>query len=438
METAASIIAILQLSDKVIKYVRDVSGATEDRKRLREQVRACSSILLMLKDGIEDSEEGQAWAGTVDLLAPPLERLRKALELAAVRLHTETSTKEKLKWPFKEKEVQKFIEAIESEKSLLSLALENNSARLLQQIGIRSLNNSAHLEELTTLLKEHALDSENRHRDLKSKVSTVQDTQISLQKDRSASEEAEKRLKIIEWLSPLDHDAQQHDIISQRQVGTGDWFLNSVQYQEWLETKGGVLFCPGIPGAGKSFLASIAIADVCERYHQDSCIATTFFYFDFRRQQTIENAISSLLKQLVEGATQLSQSIEAYFDHYCKRRTRPFFADVVVAFREELRSYQQVFVIIDALDESQASADLVSTVLDLQRIKQFNLLATSRPLPEISAQFADVVVLPIRATHQDVQTYLEAHIRRLPGFVKSNAKLQEEITESIVRSVQGM
>jgi hypothetical protein len=144
------------------------------------------------------------------------------------------------------------------------------------------------------------------------------------------------------------------------------------------------------------------------------------------------------LKQLVEGATQLSQSIEAYFDHYCKRRTRPLFADVVVAFREELRSYQQVFVIIDALDESQASADLVSTVLDLQRIKQFNLLATSRPLPEISAQFADVVVLPIRATHQDVQTYLEAHIRRLPGFVKSNAKLQEEITESIVRSVQGM
>jgi hypothetical protein len=277
METAASIIAVLQLSDKVIKYVRDVSGATEERKRLREQIRACCSVLLMLKDGIEDLEEGQAWAGTVDLLASPLERLRKALELAAIRLHTKTSTKEKLKWPFKEKEVQKLVEAIESEKSLLTLALENNSARLLQQIGLRSMNNSTHLEELTALLKKHALDSEDRHQDLKSKVSTVQDTQISLQKDRSASEEAEKRLKIIDWLSPLDHNSQQHDIISKRQVGTGDWFLHSVQYQEWLKTKGRVLFCPGIPGAGKSFLASIAIADVCERYHQDSRTATIFF-----------------------------------------------------------------------------------------------------------------------------------------------------------------
>jgi hypothetical protein len=140
----------------------------------------------------------------------------------------------------------------------------------------------------------------------------------------------------------------------------------------------------------------------------------------------------------VEGATELSEFVEAYYDYHCKRRTRPLFADIVIAFRDELQSYQQVFVIIDALDESQASVDLVSTVLDLQRTGQFNLLATSRPLPEISAQFVDVAVMPIRATHQDVQTYLEAHIRRLPGFVKSNIKLQEEITGSIVRSVQGM
>jgi hypothetical protein len=32
METTASIIAILQLSEKVIQYVRDVAGATEERR----------------------------------------------------------------------------------------------------------------------------------------------------------------------------------------------------------------------------------------------------------------------------------------------------------------------------------------------------------------------------------------------------------------------
>jgi hypothetical protein len=445
METTASIIAILQLSEKVIQYVRDVAGATEERKRLREQVRACSNILLMLKDGMEDSEEGEAWAETVDLLAVPLERLRKALELAAIRLHAKTSTKEKLKWPFREKEVQKLIEAIESEKSLLNIALENNSARLLQQIDIRSKSNSTQLEELTALMKIHTLNSEGHLQDLKSAVSTFQDTQSSLQKGMSAAEEAkekqrlaEKRLEIMDWLSPLDHTSQQHDIISKRQVGTGDWFLHSVQYQQWLENEGAVLFCPGIPGAGKSILMSIAIADIRERHHQDSHTATIFFYCDFRRQQTIENAILSLMKQLVEGRPQLSQSIEAYYDHHHERGTRPLFADVVIAFREELLSYKQVCVIIDALDEFQAGAELVATVLDLQKDSKFNLLATSRPIPEISSQFVDASVMDIRASHQDIYAYLETHIRQLPGFVRTNVKLQEEIKTSILRLVQGM
>jgi phage gp46-like protein len=445
METAASIIAILQLSEKVIQYVRDVSGATEERRRLREQVRACSNILLLLRDGVEDSDEGQAWAETVDMLASPLERLRRALELAAIRLHAKSSTKEKLKWPFKEKEVQKLIEAIESEKGLLTLAFENNSARLLQQIDIRSKNNSTHLEELTALMSTHAINSEGHLQDLKSAVSKLQDTHISLHEDMSALEEAEKirelaakRVKIIDWLSPLDHTSQQHDIISKRQVGTGDWFLRSNQYQQWLKNKGGLLFCPGIPGAGKTILTSIAVADLRERYHRDARVATVFYYIDFRRQQTIDNIFLSLLKQLVEGRTELSKSVANYYDQHHERGTRPILDDAVTAFCNELRLYSRVFVVIDALDESQAGADLVSTVLDVQKDGRFNLLATSRSLPEISTQFADAAVLEIRASHQDVRTYLEAHIRQLPGFVKTNVKLQEEIKASIVRLVQGM
>ena len=32
---------------------------------------------------------------------------------------------------------------------------------------------------------------------------------------------------IMEWLSPTDFTAQQHDIITRRQEGTGQWFLDS-------------------------------------------------------------------------------------------------------------------------------------------------------------------------------------------------------------------
>jgi hypothetical protein len=91
METAASVIAIVQLSEKVIKYVNSVKGAKDDRGRLRDQVRACSMILLQLQDAAEDADDGEAWTNTVSALSVPLSRLHRALEMAAVRLNRETT-----------------------------------------------------------------------------------------------------------------------------------------------------------------------------------------------------------------------------------------------------------------------------------------------------------------------------------------------------------
>ena len=61
------------------------------------------------------------------------------------------------------------------------------------------------------------------------------------QKDREA---------ILQWLSPLNFAVQQCDLSSRRQAGTGDWFLDSPEFQEWIKKDGGTLVCQGIPGAG--------------------------------------------------------------------------------------------------------------------------------------------------------------------------------------------
>ena len=52
----ASVIAVLQLSGKIVDYVGKVKDASEDRKRLRGEVRACKRILQELKDDAEDIE----------------------------------------------------------------------------------------------------------------------------------------------------------------------------------------------------------------------------------------------------------------------------------------------------------------------------------------------------------------------------------------------
>lgn len=71
MEAAASIIGILQLSDKVIEYGNTAKGAKTDWPRLRGQIRACNSLLIRLKDQSEDSEDGQNWSETMKNLKCP-------------------------------------------------------------------------------------------------------------------------------------------------------------------------------------------------------------------------------------------------------------------------------------------------------------------------------------------------------------------------------
>jgi Cdc6-like AAA superfamily ATPase len=447
METTASIIAVLQLSDKVIKYIQGVSGATDDRKRLREQVRACSNILLTLRDGIEDSEEGQAWAETMGLLASPLARLQKALVLAALKLQARDGTKEKLKWPFKEKEVQKLIEAIESEKALLSLALENNSARLLHEINIRSKESKTHLAELITLLKAHVSDSRAETSDVQTAVAAIQHTQTSLQENlgrmrvaQSDRDLAKDRLDIIRWLSPIDHALQQHDKISRRQVGTCEWFLKSQSYQNWLNDERYNLFCPGIPGAGKTIVSSVVVADLWERCAKDHNIGAAYFFCEFGRQheQTVDAVMLSLLKQLVESRTDPSGSILALYERFGHGSKRPLQEDVLDALRSEIASYTKVFILVDALDECLVTSELVSELFRLQEHANINLIATSRPIPEIQNLFRGKEWIEIHASDEDVRTYLDAQMRNTPKFAKFEQPLQAEVKTKIVQSVQGM
>src|SRR6266536_6378666 len=107
---------------------------------------------------------------------------------------------------------------------------------------------------------------------------------------------------ILNWLTPIDYAPQQSDFISRRQEGTGEWLLNSDEFQAWLNTSKQTLFCPGMPGAGKTIIASIVVDHVCTRFQKDPSIGIAYIYCNFRQQhdQKPEDILASLLKQLVQ------------------------------------------------------------------------------------------------------------------------------------------
>ena len=104
----------------------------------------------------------------------------------------------------------------------------------------------------------------------------------------------------MDWLSPDDFPAQHADLIARRQADTGLSFLDSSEFTEWIHGASQMLFCPGIPGAGKTMMAAIVVDHLLNTV-QTADVGVAYLYCNYRRQaeHTNPNLLAAVLKQLV-------------------------------------------------------------------------------------------------------------------------------------------
>ena len=257
-------------------------------------------------------------------------------------------------------------------------------------------------------------------------------------------QEDQERLAILDWLTPVDYGYQQSDFLNRRQEGTGEWLVRSHQYLGWLTAKGQTLFCPGIPGAGKTILTATVIDDITTRFCTDPNIGVAYLYCNFQRKdkQQVHDLLASLVKQLSLPATSQLEAVKGIYYQHTRSRTRPSVTEVSQLLKSVAMQYSTVYIIVDGLDECQVEngcrSSLISELFGIQESCASNLFATSRFIPEITEEFEGRTTLEIMASEQDVRRYVDGHISNLPPFVRRDLSLQEEITASIVQAVKGM
>jgi hypothetical protein len=250
--------------------------------------------------------------------------------------------------------------------------------------------------------------------------------------------------EILNWLTPIDYGPQHSDFLKRRQLGTGQWLLDTAEYQTWQNTDKQTLFCPGIPGAGKTILTSIVVDDLITRFQNDPTISIAYIYCNFRQkdEQKIDDLLASLLKQLAQSQSSLPGSIKELYDQHIKKQTRPSLDEISRALQSVAGLCSRVFIIIDALDECQASNGcrlmFLTHIFSLQAKTRTNFFATSRLIPDIETEFKGCLRREILASDEDVRRYLDGHMLHLPKFVFKRPDLQEEIKTKITRAVEGM
>jgi ankyrin repeat protein len=206
----------------------------------------------------------------------------------------------------------------------------------------------------------------------------------------------EGRLKaMIEWISPLNFVAKQSLLFKDHHEGTCKWFLGCEDFRLWKDSENAVLFCPGIPGAGKTFLSSIVINEL-DRLRlsdkggvRDSAILMLYCKWDDSQSQSIDCLLASLVKQVAQRYGLGSEETSKMFTKHSKAGTSPGRDEYLTVLNAELDRFPKTFIVVDGLDELREERTRLILIETLTSLNvKINLLVTSRPVDSITRHFA--------------------------------------------------
>ncbi|KAM6488247.1 ankyrin repeat protein [Trichoderma sp. SZMC 28011] len=307
--------------------------------------------------------------------------------------------------------------------------------------GYAAMVAAAYAKDLLYRIAPNSVTAEKRIKDI---LTDVQETVKDVGKDVHTlihKQYNQEHQAILDWLTPIDYAPQHNDFISRKQEGTGQWFLESTQFKTWLDTKGQTLFCPGIPGAGKTIITAIVINHLLAKFQNDPQVGIAYIYCNFRQQdeQTAEKMLTNLLKQLTQAQSVLPQIVKDLYDKHEKSRARPSLSEITAALHSTAAAYSRIFIVIDALDECQdlSRLKLLDEIFNLQTKSGANIFATSRINDAIKRRFDGYATVEISADERDILAYLDGQmLLRRSGII--NDDIQDKIRAGVLKAAGGM
>ncbi|RYP57916.1 hypothetical protein DL770_010551 [Monosporascus sp. CRB-9-2] len=405
--SAASVVAIIDLSAKVASLCFQYSTAVKNAKSDIERVRGEVDRLKTTLEGAQrllDSPNGaklqtsQHLSAGLDHCASQLAKLEEKLE---EKINRGTARKmmsafglRALKWPFESKDVDNIIQNLNKCRDTLSTNLNIDQTALL-------------------------LDDE--------------------------------RLKILEWISPIPYGKHHNTVKEARTSGTCEWLLQHERFREWEDTTSSViLWLQGSPGAGKTFLTSKVIDHVqslLKSSRNDEGFA--FFYCNRNEEERRKPLmiLRSYVRQLSTTAKYPEEMHKKLQELWSEKRLRGSdlgLEDCREQLFELVNLYPRTTLVLDALDECEPDprGELVKTIEILlsKSRRPLKIFISSRPDRDIRNRFLDRPNIEIQATHneKDIQKFVNEEIIKHGAWKDMSLPLKDEIIRVLRARSQGM
>lgn len=194
------------------------------------------------------------------------------------------------------------------------------------------------------------------------------------------------------------------------------------------------------------------VEEITSKHIFNERIGIAFFYFNFQAEaktQSEASFLAILIKQLCRRQSEFSESLKLLYKTCLRNDQLPSVAEYKRQLGDIIRSFDHVFLMIDAVDECRKEyrhnfLEYITSLLGLQSGK-LKIFVTSRPEPDIKVAFTSgrFPVIQIEATKvaEDIVSYVRHELlhRTHPYCnLADNQDLRMEIERVLVSKSNGM
>jgi hypothetical protein len=414
---AAGVITVIEATAKVIQTCKHLIETARDApKDLCHIFIEISSLKATLESlhylSVADCEFSDAVRGLVEIDGA-IHGCRDTVEMLAAELdglgisnssQTSTGKRQKLKgslrWCLKESKARKLLEDAVQHKSTISLAL----------------------------LGEVALDIKDLKRNIGKLRDDVSDT---------------KRRDVCAWLEYINPTGYHNNTLKLREEHTCKWIQREPKWKDWLAGTQRFFWIHGIPGAGKTILASYIIEQT-EAFCKNRQSKNVCLYYYCSYSHTTKDDTSGFLGWIVSQLCRKAATIPEHLLDLHNMSKEPRMEQLQEALGALLQRMDEVYIVLDGVDECKQRENLLKLIRTLMTDSAFTkiqLFATSRNYVDIEQALNPIsasISMTNSLVNEDIRTYVNSELQTNPKVAHWPPELMTDVQETLVEGAKGM
>lgn len=174
--------------------------------------------------------------------------------------------------------------------------------------------------------------------------------------------------------------------------------------------------------------------------------AVAYFYFDFTDigKRDCAALVKSLITQLVAQSEFIPQPLLDLYEAHGNGSNLVDDEDLVIVLRNIILTFHNVYLVLDALDESSGCEEVLGLIRTTQqwRLSRLHLLTTSRQLASIEESFKDIIddriCLQESTLNTDIAAYIANQLTNDKTLTRWPPDLRKHIQQVLMAEEDGM